>query len=88
MNGHTATDSTGQKWVRNSTSRTYTHCVVITGPIVDGENLYHSHAEWSGRPDLAAKVAAGWRAKTHHKTGKPYTAEVIPAVCTPGQRAK
>jgi hypothetical protein len=82
MNGHSAIDSTGRKWIRNSAGRIYTHCIVISHDDVI------SHAEWAGRPDLAAKVAASWRGETHYKTGKPYTAEVIVAVCTPGKREK
>lgn len=84
MNGHVAVDSAGTKWVRNSAERNYTHCVVITNA------AGNQHAEWASSLALAERNASTWRKRSYVKDGatQGYTAEVIEAVCTIGQKAR
>jgi hypothetical protein len=62
-----ATDATGKVHKRSSTSRVYSHCVVIHFPAHPPSRFWpkgvtaYSRAEWEGSRAVAERSASRWR---------------------------
>jgi hypothetical protein len=79
-----ATDATGKVHKRGSTSRLYSHCVVIHFAAHPPSRFWpkgvtaYSRAEWAGSIALAERSASRWRKELHVEAIEILEASVMP----------